>query len=463
MISRSTHKICSASLAHSQIANMHTPSSFHRLTAAVIAGALGLYASPALAVAEPATNAVAYVFLRPHCSDDTLDPLAPAPSLADFLSKGMGSCKNYPVRDPVSQQTPSLAVGDTLDMDVIIFNPNGATIKNGKFWLSYDPQALDGVSIEMGKNFPTETPGEADFSPADGLVKLTATAETGHEPNAKVIDVARVQFTVAKLTRGGLTPIGFYDPQPDTVGHTYAVAALGTEDKNILSQDIGSLIVLLSKTSSSTVTSSSAKSASTQSTSSVSSTATTTSSSVSSAEAMSSMSSESTSSLMPAAPTNFVLLQVQNFRAGTDGGTIALAWDRLNSSETAGYNIYYGTQKGRYIQRESVTPDSVSDVIRGLPENTVYYLAIRAFNTQNEESAFSQEVMIRTGDPTSSTAPLILGTGGQGPGVNPLPGDLTGNVPGQSGVPNIGVILLGLAAVVGTAFAFKRQMRTTRV
>jgi hypothetical protein len=159
----------------------------------------------------------------------------------------------------------------------------------------------------------------------------------------------------------------------------------------------------------------------------------------------------------PEERTSFVLLQVQNVRVGTEGGSISITWDPVRSSSTAGYNIYYGSEtKGRYIQRHTVDAASTSHVIRGLPVNTVYYLAVRAFNDKNEESAFSREVMIKTGDPRSSTAPLILSDTGPN-GQNPLNGDLTGDVPGQSGLPTNVLVVIACVAIITTAFAFRRQ------
>jgi hypothetical protein len=154
-----------------------------------------------------------------------------------------------------------------------------------------------------------------------------------------------------------------------------------------------------------------------------------------------------------------VLLQIQNLRATTEGGAIYLAWDKLPSSDLAGYNVYYGTEKGRYIQRKSVTTDKSSDIIRGLPENTVYYIAVRGYNVANEETAFSKEVMIKTGDPRSSTAPLSLDPNDQPPPRNPLTGDLTNPSVTASGAPSFLALMIAVCAITGTLVAFRRQLR----
>lgn len=160
-------------------------------------------------------------------------------------------------------------------------------------------------------------------------------------------------------------------------------------------------------------------------------------------------SSVSTSLTPPTSGTAFALLQVRNLRITMEGTSLYVAWDPLTSSQLKAYNLYYGTTTGRYIQRKTVSGDSTSMAIRGMPEKTTYFVAIRALSTQDEESAFSQEVAVEVGNPKTSTAPLT--------------GDLLATkklitVPGETGMSSVFILILAISAITGTALASRRQL-----
>lgn len=135
----------------------------------------------------------------------------------------------------------------------------------------------------------------------------------------------------------------------------------------------------------------------------------------------------------------------------TEGSSVFLAWDALPSTELVGYNIYYGTTTGKYIQRRGVEKDATSLTLRALPVGTTYYFAIRAVNDKNQETEFSQEVGVSVGNPSTSTAPLT---------ANSLPTrtpSTNGSVAGETGVSTMLLPLLLISAVIGTFVAFRRQ------
>jgi hypothetical protein len=412
--------------------------------------------APLSAVAQTQSNPT-LLLLRPHCEQATGEA---SKDISTFMTQGMPGCPNFKVVDPKTQETQALQPGQTLDMDIIVYNPSGKKIEKVRSWLSFDSQVLQGTSITSGSAFSVPTPGEADFSADEGFVKLAASAPDGQGKTDTVIPVARIQFQVLRAPAAGKSPISFYDVQPGLLGHTYVKVTEGTQAKNAVSSDLGSLMVVLQKdgvpASSSSVTSSAVSSVTTTQSSSVTNSTTSSVPQTVSSSSVSSVASSSSSERSP-----FVLLQVQGLRAGTEGSTLYLSWDVLRSSEIAGYNVYYGTQKGRYIQRHSVPLDTTQHIIRGLLPGTLYYIAVRGVNVRNEESAFSQEVAIRVGDPSSSTSPLSVKPGDMtGPqGQNPLTGSVTPvvNVPGEAGASTTALLILLGSAVIGTAFALRRQ------
>ena len=151
--------------------------------------------------------------------------------------------------------------------------------------------------------------------------------------------------------------------------------------------------------------------------------------------------------------TAFALLQVQNLRVTSKDSSAFLGWDPLNSSQLKAYNIYYGTTPGQYIQRKTIDGKMQSLAIHNLPEGTTYYFAIRAVSITNEESAFSNEVSVTIGSPTSSTAPLVIEP------ASPVVASVqtSGTVQGDTGIPSPLVLLVFSSAVIGTVFASRRQ------
>lgn len=420
-----------------------------RLAAATLGGSLVLCMVPVYAQAPEE----AWLFLRPHCASPiSLEPLTDVPGYADVIKNSPDGCANYRIRDPQSQETDPLGVGDILDMDLVLLNPSHTAITEVRAALSYDPQVLDGISIELTQALPIDNPAETDFFPNEGLVKIVASANPGGEPVNGEIAVARIRMKVARHRKAGLTVLGFSDIQRGVLlGGTQIAGIVVGEPANIIASELGSLVVR-------TKEGATAPSSATASSAAASSTASAASSSPAPASSASSAGGIVVPITPPAERTPYVLLQVTGVRIGAkkDERNLYLTWDRLNSAETAGYNIYYGTVQGRYIQRVSIEPNATSHIIRDLPIGTVYYVAIRAFNQLGEESAFSREVMVKIGDPNSSTSRILL-QGDPGPGgQNPLQGNLNGDVPGASGLSTDSMIVVACIAIVISAIAFRR-------
>ncbi|MDO8649314.1 MAG: fibronectin type III domain-containing protein [Candidatus Peregrinibacteria bacterium] len=407
-----------------------------------------LLTSIALALCSSVTTVTAQdqetvLLLRPHCELEKQE-----------------DCPAFEINDPENLRTPELTVGGSLDVDLVLVNRSSEPIRRVRTWITYDPQILQGVTITVNEQFPIITPGEADFSSADGYAQIGVSTDAVSPVDGEIIPIARVQFTVLKAPGGGRTPLSFYDLQEGLEGHTFAVPA-GNEESNILPTELGGLIVRIAG---STETSSSAASVSSASGTGTSVSSAALSSSTSQAAASTPASGASSSAASTGQRTAFILLQVQNLRATTEGSTIYVAWDPLASQDVRGYNIYYGSETGRYIQRKSIASTGNSISLRGLPEGTTYFVAIRAFNEAEEESAFSQEVSVKVGDPGSSTSPLVGqitrddGPNGQNPLDTPDGRPITSTVPGESGASSILLLLLLGSAIIGTAFAFRRQL-----
>src|SRR3989338_5583295 len=389
-----------------------------------------------------ATNNVT-LRLRPHCE-----------------AVNQQECPSYAVKDPLTIQTPEIVKGSLIDMDLVIDNPTGQPITRVRGWMSYDSILLEGKKIEPSAAFPVVTPGEADFAALQGFLKLGLQTEAGKTVSDLVIPVARIQMLAAEVPQGGKTVIAFYDVQTSTDGHTAVIVDEDGQEKNVLVEVPGSLLVQLKQDQAAPIASAAS--------SAPASAAAITSSSVTSIEASASSvassidgaaSSISSVAAVPQEKTSFTLLQVQNLRLTTEGSTVYVAWDALTSSELQGYNVYYGAEMGRYLQRRTLPMEATTLTVRALPQDTTYYFAVRAINMNQEESAFSKEVAVKVGDPRTATAPLVLGQDTGPRGQNPLTASTTQSygVPCKTGVSSILLLLFIASAVIGTLLAFRRQ------
>lgn len=430
------------------------------------------------------------------------------------------SCGSFDVQDAQTLKTTSLREGDILDIDVIVNNPGLQNIAHVRTWISYDPNILEGQLLTIDGRFPLVTPTEKDFFPEEGYAKIEASTSDAAPADA-VVAVARMQFKVKKAAAVG-TPIGFHDAQPG--GHTFVMTKEGSGESYILKEEPGVLLVVFqggdASVSSASQAGADVPADDTQAatpgpdvnplgggTASAASSVTPASTKTpkggscvqnqecetglciggmcveagSVANGGACMVDEQCSSglcgggicvaslneirqgdAVSPQRTAFALLQVQNLRITTEGSSVFLAWDHLRSSALQSYNVYYGTTSGRYIQRKTISKDDNSIRIRSLPTGVAYYFAVRAVSVQSEESAFSREVSVTVGNPSTATMPLSLETITPAPN-NPLDGrvDNTNSVPGQTGISSFMVLVLIGSAIAGTLLASRRQMIVT--
>lgn len=423
-----------------------------RIVTAAMAFAM-LCPSFASAQTEPAR-----LEFRPHC--DTGNEVenvfgGPMPDSQHMIKVTDGRCAPYEVRDPTSLQTNVLKEGDVIDMDIVMHNPDRKPIKRFRAWIAYDPSTLKGEDIAISDDFPTPTPGETDFSESEGLIKLSGTARASQRDEELI--VARVRMRVQAVRSSG-TPLTF-SPVTNAVDSTTGMFAEESgQETNILSPTLGYLFVRFDGAQNQSSSLSSAAPIQPLSASSAASFALSSSSSAfDTSLGSSSIAASSSSSVAAVAPASvFTMLQVQGLRVTTEGSSVFLAWDALPSTELVGYNVYYGTITGKYIQRRSVEKNATSLTLRALPVGTTYYFAVRGVNSRNQETEFSQEVGISVGNPATSTSPLIANTL---PTQTPPTG---GSVAGNTGSSSMLLLFFALSAVIGTTLAFRRQLSASR-
>ncbi len=81
-----------------------------------------------------------------------------------------------------------------------------------------------------------------------------------------------------------------------------------------------------------------------------------------------------------------------------NGGTINLAWDAPTTNvdgtpltDLAGYKVYVGTAPGTYGTSGNVG-NVTTYILSGLTSGQTYYIAVTAYDSDNNESDYSNEV-----------------------------------------------------------------------
>lgn len=386
------------------------------------------------------------------------------------------TCPVFPVLDGQRLKTSKLATGDILDVDVVVTGLAFAEVETIESWLKYDPAVLEARSVEGTEAFSAPTPGEQTIDAVLGIVKIGG--ETKDTLKTSSTAIARVTFRVIASTKD--TEISFYGYMPSGNGQTAVNGPYGKQAEEgglppppcfgdvigcrgapnpLLNVHPSALTVILTDPAASGTSSvpenTGEQSSGIDSTIPLTNAATDTnvpSAQTSSASGMAANTGENSA---------FTILQIQGLRVTTKDTAAFLSWQALRSAETAGYNVYYGTVSGRYIQRRSVASVDTSLSIRDLAPAATYYFAVRGVNAAGQESIFSQEVSVVIGKPETSTSPLEAGIVEPVVEGNPITNHDGQILQGETGIGNTILMLLLISAVTGTALAFRRQLTLT--
>ncbi len=355
------------------------------------------------------------------------EPVQTLLELQPHCMSGNTDCPRYSVVDAQTVETGRFEKDGILDIDVLASSPTPQDITTVRSWIQYDTSALELRNVEVLPVLSSLMPGEQTADKTQGIVKI------GGGISVKLTQartpIARLTFRVI----GTSSVIRFYGYKPDGSGETSVLKTDGTQmlmaEPSVLNVNVAGGSKVSTKSSSAAP------------------------------------SPQTTVAQQVVAPTSsaFPLLQIQNVRVSTKDDTILLGWDALPSSELAGYNVYYSTISGRYVQRRSITPDTHSLIVRDLEIGMQYFLAVRGFNAGNQETAFSQEVAVVVGRPETSTAPLSGSTVSGTAGRNPVQTRGGAVVSGSSGLSD-GILWLCVASgIIGTIVALRRQMHLSSI
>ncbi len=144
---------------------------------------------------------------------------------------------------------------------------------------------------------------------------------------------------------------------------------------------------------------------------------------------------------------------------------VVIAWDPNSEQNLAGYVLYVddGTTQMPYeyvddYPLQSIDPQNPRAKITDLQEGIAYYFVVTAYDTDGNESGYSNEVCIMNGQQCSSNTASVGGGGGGGGGGCFIAA--AGYDPNNDGGPALLLLMLLAAAGITYVFAFTKSTTT---
>jgi hypothetical protein len=268
---------------------------------------------------------------------------------------------------------------EEFNVDIVLKNPQAQNVISVRSWLEYDASALEAENIDSSKSlFTLSAPGEDEVSAGEGRVKIGRSNITGGVKDTETV-VATVKFKVLAATAES-SKISFYDYQVSELGHTSVNIIDSGFPSNILSEEPKSIDMNLNPGAPAAVAPTPTPVITTP------------------------VQTPVTNGIGGGLITNSALMRPTNLRANTGPGYVDLVWDAAVDPGRMGYNIYYGTVSGQYSRRRTI--ENLNGYrLDGLNNSETYYLAITAYDQNNQESDYSNEVGIIVNQQLSSTNP----------------------------------------------------------
>lgn len=262
--------------------------------------------------------------------------------------------------------------GEEFSVDIYIKNPSQQKIISAQTWLEYDKAKLEVVKIDTSNSaFDFVAPGENQFDQTKGLIKI-GRSSIGTQTNVPELFVANISFKVITKYQGKAV-LKFYDYQLSESGHTSVRVMEDNFPVNVLENAPKAFAISVNQAGAVSTGGQNLETTNTQGQNSALSTAN--------------------------RPTGF--------KATTGNGYIFMVWDKSKDTKIKGYNLYYSTTSGRYLQRRPL--GNVNQYEMGNLENgKIYYLSITAYDYTDRETDYSDEIRITVGDPNSSSSPILI-------------------------------------------------------
>lgn len=274
--------------------------------------------------------------------------------------------------DATLEMTIKSISASSVTVGITVKNPSKQGIKSVQSWLKYDQNILKGDKIDTSSSpFDMVAPGENAFDENTGIVKI-GRASSSDSMSEESIAIAEVSF---QRKNTNTTHISFYNFQVGNESNTsvrvfeegFPVNILASEPKGVDisgTKNLGGSVKNVASENSDTPT----------------------------IETLNTRTWVDTT-------------RPQGLRASAGEDFAILSWNPLKKA--SGYNIYYSHSSGRYLQRKSTNAKS-EFYLSGLESGKRYFIAITAFDANQKETDYSNEISIVTGSNGLSSAPLTV-------------------------------------------------------
>lgn len=287
--------------------------------------------------------------------------------------EGTQCLPEIPVEDEV--QVLDVPVQTEVSVDLVIKNPKRQPITSVRAKLSYDPKQVAATDLKTRNSlFPLAAPGEDDIDPEKGTITIGRSL-TGGNTNDPHIFIGTIVFRPLSEE----AKISFLNFQQNELGDTGIIFTQGISTKNLLQKSPIPLQLGKKAVPSPGVPQPSVP--------------------------VEPVVTPPEPAEVPS-PSIVGLPRPENVRIKADAdGKITLLWDMPDDPRIQGFYVYYSEDSGRYLRRRDVGKTNIAE-FTNFQKGVKYYFAITAYDSQNNESDYSDEVSAIIGQPGSESHPF---------------------------------------------------------
>ena len=350
-----------------------------RYTAPLII-ALLLFVSPQ-AFAAPFENELHFDF-RKYC-----EPVPPQPSPTPFASP-----EASPTPEPCEPEIPfdeqrdaylftDFTINEPVEIDLFIENPRLEMLTSMRAKLKYDPLKLDIVRLQTEESdFPLGAPGENDIDRENGTITIGRSLTGGSRSDGEFF-VGRLEV----MPYADAATLEFINYQSTELGDTAILFTSGVTSENRLTTPPKPLFFGQGATTGQQPTTSPQPGQPGASPPAIGG----------------DVPQQSPDVQFPSDDGGFS--RPQNLRVQTDEpGNVRLVWPIAPDPPVKGYYLYYGQKSGFYLRRRDVGRTNFA-VFPDLGRGEKYFFAITAYDTNDNETDYSDEVFVTVGQPGSES------------------------------------------------------------
>ncbi len=300
----------------------------------------------------------------------------------DCTEENMSECNLLTGNETRVELPMPLSQGDRFTLQLFVLNPEQKDIVTVRSWISYDSALIKAIELsDTGSDFPLAAPDGNEIDEEFGQVKI-GRGVAGGGVNQEKLFIAHVTFEIASAQARD-AKISFVNFQKEELGETgvFILDKATFQPENILIEEPRYVrLILNGGVQKPTNTPKPPQ-------------------------------ENNVSEQKPQDQESNILLpkldRPENLRVQAKSGSTHLIWQLSSDPNTKGYYVYYSENSGFYIRRSDVGFTNHKE-FTDLNRNRTYYFAVTAYDSNGQESDYSDEVSAIHGVPGSESHPFTL-------------------------------------------------------